>query len=108
MNTTLTIPRTYRPVVETRAAEATANAWHAARNIALLAAAPFIGLVYVVAFPFVGLAMLAWLGFRALPKKLKNIILFFAAPFVGLAYLVAFPFVGLGMVAWIGARAMVK
>ena len=105
MNTTLTLPKTYR--VEARA-ETTANTWHAVRNIALLAAAPLIGLVYVVAFPFVGLAMLAWLGFRALPARLRNIILFFAAPFVGLAYALAFPVVGLGMVAWIGARALVK
>jgi hypothetical protein len=71
-------------------------------------AAPFIGLVYVLAFPIIGLAMLASIGARALPKRVKNIALFFMAPFIGLAYAVAFPFIGLAMVVWIGARAMVK
>lgn len=84
-------------------------------KIALAVAAPFIGLVYVVAFPIVGLAMLAWMGARALalrPGRItrfaRNVALFIAAPFVGLAYAVAFPFVGVGMLAWMGARALVK
>ena len=76
-----------------------------------------MGLAYIVAFPFVGLAMLVWAGLEALakhsaPKKiavfLKNVVLFFAAPFVGLVYAVAFPFIGLGMLAWMGIRALVK
>jgi hypothetical protein len=64
--------------------------------------------VYVLAFPIIGLVMLAWMGARALPKRVKNIALFFMAPFVGLAHAVAFPFIGLAMVVWIGARAMLK
>lgn len=85
------------------------------KNIALLVAAPFIGLIYAVALPLVGVAMLAWVGARALAdipaagkvlRFLKNVALFIAAPFVGLAYAVALPFVGIGMLAWVGVRAL--
>ena len=31
-----------------------------------LVAAPFVGLAYIIVFPFVGLAMLAWNGGKAL------------------------------------------
>ncbi len=91
------------------------------KSIALLCAAPFVGLAYVVAFPFIVLAMLAWMGTGALVKRaknvafvvnsarsLRNIALFFAAPFVGLAYVIAFPLVGLAMLVWWGVRALVK
>ena len=84
-------------------------------NVALAVAAPFIGLVFVVALPLVGLAMLAWAGARALARRAKplarfakNVALFVAAPFVGLAYAVAFPFVGMGILVWRGTRAIVK
>ena len=36
------------------------------RNVALFLAAPFIGLVYILAFPFVGLGIVAWMGVRTL------------------------------------------
>ena len=36
------------------------------RNVALFVAAPFIGLAYALALPFVGLGMLAWMGVKAL------------------------------------------
>jgi hypothetical protein len=42
------------------------NVLRYARNLALFAAAPFIGLVYVLAFPLVGAVALAWVGFKAL------------------------------------------
>ena len=107
MNATLTLHRNYRIEVENRELAANAAEWLGrAKTAGMFVAAPLIGLVYAVALPFVGLAMLAWMGFRALPKRLKNILLFFAAPFIGLAYAVAFPFVGLGMVVWAGARAL--
>ena len=107
MNATLTLHRNYRVEVENRELGGNAEEWLGrAKTAALLVAAPLIGLVYAVAFPFVGLAMLVWMGFRALPKRVKNILLFFAAPFIGLAYAVVFPFVGLGMVVWAGARAV--
>lgn len=35
------------------------------KDVALFLGAPFIGLAYVIALPFVGLGLLAWLGFRA-------------------------------------------
>ena len=106
MNATLTLHRNYRIAVEGRENGAAANDWLGrAKTVGLLVAAPLIGLVYAVAFPFVGLAMLARAGFRAMPKRVKNVVLFFAAPLIGLAYAVAFPFVGLGMLVWMGVRA---
>lgn len=84
-------------------------------NVALAVAAPIIGLVFVVAFPLVGLVMLAWAGARALARRAKplarfakNVALFIAAPFVGLGYAIAFPFVGMGILVWRGARAVAK
>ena len=46
-----------------------ARAARTAGRIALFLAAPLIGLGYVVAFPFVGLGMLAWYGARAVAKR---------------------------------------
>ena len=40
-----------------------------AKNIALFFAAPFVGLAYIVLFPFVAAGMLVWIGGRALLKK---------------------------------------
>ncbi len=39
------------------------------RNIGLFFAAPFIGLAYVIALPFVGLGLLAWRAYQALAKR---------------------------------------
>ena len=85
------------------------------KNVALLLAAPFIGLAYAVLLPVVGLAMLAWVGGKALlatraakqaPRFLKNVGLFVAAPFIGLVYAVTLPFVGMAMLAWVGIQAL--
>ena len=46
-----------------------AGAARFAKNVALFAAAPFIGLVYAAAFPFVAVGMLAWYGVRAARKR---------------------------------------
>lgn len=87
------------------------------KNVALFFAAPFVGLAYILAFPFIGLGMLAWMGGRELMKYravrkiavfMKHFSLVVAAPLLGLAYIVALPFVGLAMLAWTGARAMRK
>jgi hypothetical protein len=43
------------------------------KNVALLVAAPFIGLVYAVTFPFVGIAMLLWTAVEALTATLAKI-----------------------------------
>jgi CheY-like chemotaxis protein len=39
------------------------------KNVGLFFAAPFIGLAYVIALPFVGLGLLARYGFRALTRR---------------------------------------
>ncbi len=85
------------------------------KNIALFLAAPFIGLLYAVMLPLVGLAMLAWTGWKALNampagrkaiRNVKNGALFVAAPFIGLVYAVALPFVGTAMLLWVGGKAL--
>lgn len=87
----------------------------ALRSVALLVAAPFIGLFYFVVGPLVGLAMLAWMGIKVLAANravrkaamfMKNVTLFLAAPFIGLLYALLFPFIGLGMLAWNGMKAL--
>ena len=91
-------------------------AGNAVTNIVLFFAAPFIGLVYIIAFPLVGLAALAVLAGRVLAKYeavkttalvVKNVGLMVAAPVLGLAYVVLFPFIGLAALAWMGGRALV-
>jgi CheY-like chemotaxis protein len=95
------------------------------KDVALFLAAPFVGLAYILAFPIVGLGMLAWTAIQAGRKKseeavklqstapakpgaLKTVALMFAAPFIGLAYIVAGPIVGLGLLLWLGFRAWGK
>ncbi len=87
------------------------------KNIALFMAAPFIGLVYAMALPFVGMAVLGSLAVKALVTKvpaagrvftfLKVAGKFIAAPFVGLVFILLFPFVGAAMLVWTGMRALV-
>lgn len=90
---------------------------NAVKNIALFFAAPFIGLAYMIAFPVVGIGMLAWMGAKSMMKypagakvaaKIKAVAPFVAAPFIGLAFIIAFPIVGLVMLAWMGAKAVFK
>jgi hypothetical protein len=97
-------------------AEAPEEAGHTLKNIVLFFAAPFIGLAYIVAFPFIGLAVLAVLagraaaGYRAVKAAatvLKTVGMAVAAPVLGLAYIVLFPFIGLAALAWMGGRAAV-
>ena len=40
-----------------------------ARNVALFVAAPVVALAYVLAFPFVGFAVLAWVAVRATRER---------------------------------------
>lgn len=103
-------------VTEEAAVEAPAKA-SALKNVALFFAAPFIALAYVTIGPIVGLAVLAWMGAKALVRNgamgktaryAKNVALFLAAPFIGLAYIIAFPVVGLGALVWMGAKALMK
>ena len=46
-----------------------AGAAKVAKNIALFVAAPFIGLAYAAAFPFVAVGMLAWYGVKAVRAR---------------------------------------
>lgn len=94
------------------------------KNVALFLAAPFVGLAYILAFPIVGLGMLAWMAIQAQKKKsdqvaklqvapsqssvLKSTATFLAAPFVGLVYVIVGPIVGLGMLLWFGFQAWGK
>ncbi len=59
----------YTPHEHAAAREMLARAARFARNAALLAAAPFVALAYVVAAPFVGLGMLAWFAARAVKAR---------------------------------------
>jgi CheY-like chemotaxis protein len=95
------------------------------KNVALFLAAPFVGLAYILAFPIVGLGMLAWMAIQAQKKKseeaaklqpvaparpsaLKSAALLLAAPFIGLAYIIVGPIVGLGLLLWFGVQAWGK
>lgn len=84
------------------------------KNIALFFAAPFIGLVYAVFLPFVGLGLVAKYGWEAMMKNerlrplgegLRMIATLVAAPFIGLAYIVVLPFAGLATLGWLALRA---
>jgi len=98
-------------------ATAPAGKESALKNVALFFAAPFIGLAYLIALPFVGGAMLGWVALKAALKYnavrnagmiLKHVALLAVAPFIGLASIVVLPFVGLVALGWMGARAMVE
>jgi hypothetical protein len=87
----------------------------ALKNMILFFAAPFIGLAYIVALPFVGLGVVAVLAARAAAKieavrtiglVLKHCVMAILAPFIGLVCIVFFPFIGLAMLAWIAGRAV--
>ena len=110
-------PEKAEAAVELQPAPAQPEMRTAWKSIALLLAAPFIGLAYILAGPFIGLGMLAWMGTRELAKHratrkiatfVKDVALFLAAPFVGLVYAVLFPFIGLGMLAWMGVKALMN
>ena len=85
------------------------------KNILLFFAAPFIGLAYIVALPFVGLGVFAVLTARAAMKieavrntaiVMKHIAMVFAAPIIGLVYVLLFPFLGLATLVWLAGRAV--
>jgi hypothetical protein len=80
------------------------------KNIALFFAAPFIGLAYLLAFPFVGIGLLAWIGVKSMMNSagVRPVALAIAAPFIGLAFATVGPVAGLVMLARIGCRAALK
>ncbi len=80
------------------------------KNVALFFAAPFIGLAYLLAFPVVGLALLAWVAGKAAMKneKARPIALAIAAPFAAIAFVTVGPIVALVALVRIGAGAILK
>ena len=80
------------------------------KKVALFVAAPFIGLLYAVLLPFVGLGALAYIGIKALKKNAAamKVVTLIAAPFIGLAFIVTLPFVGTAMLAGFGVRALIR
>lgn len=108
---TVTAPAEAAEVASPMATETTSSKTETIKNVALFFAAPFIGLAYVLAMPFVALGMLAWFGAKALAKRFpiaKDVALICAAPVVGLVYILAMPFIGIGMLAWFGSKALLK
>jgi CheY-like chemotaxis protein len=107
------------PIIAAATAEAllaeAAPAGRVLKNIALFFAAPFIGLAYIVAFPFVGLGVFALLAGRAAAKNervkvvavvLKHVAMAIAAPIFGLFYFLLFPFIGLALLLWMAGKAL--
>ena len=100
------------------------------RDIVLFLLAPFIGLVYLLSLPIVGLGLLAWFAFKsrepasekaaspqpsmAGPGVLKTVAMMLAVGISGVAYAVFAPILGIGLILWaafqawgrLGARAM--
>ena len=105
------------PVVAAAAEEPVAEAGRAAtvlKNIVLFFAAPFIGLAYIMAMPFYGLAVVAVLAARVAAKNktvraagivFNHVAMVIGAPVVGLAYVVLFPFIGLALLLWMAGKA---
>ena len=94
---------------------ATENMTLAAKNALMLAVAPLIGLVFVLALPVVSVLLTAYYGgklcaarWARIEKHVRNVALFFAAPFVGLVYIIALPFVGFGAVVYFAVKAARK
>ena len=87
---------------------------HPYKTLALVLAAPFIGLAYAVMLPLIGMAMLLWTAGKALMTipsarkilmRVKDIALFVAAPFIGLIYAVMLPIVGITMLLTLAVKA---
>jgi CheY-like chemotaxis protein len=101
-------------VPESAAAEAP-NQGGMLKNMALFLSAPFIGLLYAILLPFVGLGMLGWFAAQALVNKARSrnvwrfgsfALRLVAGPFIGLAFLLVLPFAAMGMLAWTGAKSL--
>jgi CheY-like chemotaxis protein len=87
------------------------------KGVVLFMAAPFIGLMYALMLPFVGLAALVWVALEPLfatksgapaLQFVKDAGMFVVAPFVGLAFVLLLPLIGTVALAWLGARALLK
>ena len=81
-----------------------------AKNVALFLLAPFIGLAYLLAFPLIGITMLAWVAAKAVMKneKARPVALVIAAPVIALAFVTVGPIVALGALASTAVKAALK
>ncbi len=92
---------------------ATEHLTAATKTVVMLAGAPLLGLLFVLALPVICVAltvyyaakMVAW---ATVAKHVKNVALFVVAPFVALAYIMALPVAGLGTLAYLGMKAARK
>lgn len=87
------------------------------KNMLLFLSAPFVGLLYIVLLPLVGVGMLAWMGGRALMQRpkaravlgaLRSTVILLASPLIGLAYVIFLPIAGLAALLWTAARAVLR
>ncbi len=81
-----------------------------AKNVGLFLASPFIGLAYLIALPFVGMGMLAWVAAKAVMKSktARPIAMAIAAPVIALAFVTVGPIVALAALAAMGAYALLR
>jgi CheY-like chemotaxis protein len=116
------VDTTQTSVVETATVQKLPKPVRRLKNIILFLLAPFIGLFYLLTFPAVGIAMLAWAALRQKKKKaeeagplppvlsvkrglLKSIFMVPAVFVVGVFYAVIGPVLGIGVLVWFGFQA---
>jgi hypothetical protein len=77
-----------------------------AKNVALFFLSPFIGLAYLIALPFVGFGMLAWVAAKAVMKSktARPVAMVIAAPIIALVFVTIGPLVAMGALAVMGAK----
>ena len=116
-DTAAVLPMAEAVAIEAEALPAEGKAAVALKNVALFLASPFFGLAYIVAFPFVASAMLAWIALTAavkygllskLARMARHLGMLVLAPILGLAFMIGFPILGLAMLAWIGGAAVLR
>ena len=117
-NLTMTAPEAALAALEHAAEKfntATEHVTLATKTVVMLAGAPLLGLMFVLALPVISIALAAYYSAKLLAanwatiaKHVKNVTLFFASPFIGLAYIIALPVVGLGTRAYLGMKAARK
>jgi hypothetical protein len=115
---TLNTPERALAVLEASAERfnaATENLTSATKTVLMLAGAPLIGLVFILALPILSVLLTAYYSVKLLAahwagvaRNVKNVALFFVSPFVGLAYLLALPAVGFGTLVYLGVKAARK
>jgi CheY-like chemotaxis protein len=101
------------PVTAAAPAEPAASRGSTLKNMLLFLSAPFVGLLYILLLPLVGIGTLLWTATAALRQRqgwqtTKAILQRVGAPFIGLAYVLLLPIAGLATLAWMGLRALTR